>query len=89
VVLTAPKSAEIVKGVVTLAATASDNQGVVGVRFFIDGIQQGAEDSVAPYEVPWDTSASSNGAHYITVTARDAAGNATTTRKSLARVSNR
>jgi hypothetical protein len=51
---------------------------VVGVQFRVDGANVGAEKTVAPYAVTWDTTAASNSAHLITAVARDAAGNSTT-----------
>ena len=38
-------------GTVTVTATASDNVGVVGVQFRLDGADLGAEDTAAPYSV--------------------------------------
>ena len=37
------------------AATASDNVGVVGVQFKLDGVNLGTEDTSTPYEVTWDS----------------------------------
>ena len=42
-------------GVTTIAATATDNIGVAGVQFRVDGVNVGAEDLTAPYELAWDT----------------------------------
>jgi hypothetical protein len=50
----------------------------VGVQFKVDGVNQGAEDTSSPYSMSWDATAAANGAHIITVTARDAAGNTAT-----------
>src|SRR5205807_198018 len=63
---------------VTVSATAADNVGVVGVQFLLDGVATGAEVTVAPYAVAWNTTASSNGTHAVSARARDAAGNTTT-----------
>jgi len=60
---------------VTVAASAADNIGVVGVRFFLDGAALGAEDTVAPYTIAWDTTAWPDGTYMLTARARDAAGN--------------
>jgi len=60
-----------------LTASASDNVGVAGVQFRIDGTNFGAEDTSAPYSIPWDTASVSDGSHTITAVARDAAGNHT------------
>jgi len=60
-----------------VTASASDNVGVVGVQFQLDGVNAGAELTAAPYSVPWNTTTSSNGSHTIAAIARDAAGNRT------------
>jgi hypothetical protein len=65
-------------GAVTLSATASDNVGVVGVQFKVDGVAAGSEDTTAPYSASWSGAAVTNGTHTLTAVARDAAGNVTT-----------
>ena len=59
---------------VTLEATASDNQGVVEVRFYVDGNLVGT-DTTAPYSVSWDSTSVVNGEVDLTAEADDAAGN--------------
>ena len=73
--LTGPASGATVSGAVTLTADASDNVGVAGVQFRVDGAAVGAEDTAAPYSVTWDSRTVGNGSHSITAVARDAAGN--------------
>ena len=65
-------------GTVTVTANATDDVGVVGVQFLLDGVDLAAEDTTAPYSVSWATTTATNGAHTLTARARDAAGNATT-----------
>ena len=60
-------------------ANATDNVGVAGVQFLLDGTPLGAEDTTAPYAVTWDTTTATNGPHTLTCPARDAAGNTATT----------
>jgi hypothetical protein len=76
--LTAPTAGATVSGTITVSATASDNVGVAGVQFRLDGANLGAEDSTAPYSTSWDSTQSSNGTHALTAVARDAAGNQAT-----------
>ena len=78
VLLTSPASGATVSGTVLLQADASDNVGVAGVQFLRDGINIGAEDTVAPYAVSWNTTTLVNGTYGITARARDAAGNVAT-----------
>jgi hypothetical protein len=59
---------------VTVSASASDNVGVAGVQFKLDGSNLGNEDTSAPYTISWDTTGLS-GSHTLTAVARDAAGN--------------
>jgi hypothetical protein len=72
--ITAPADGATVRGEVTVTASASDNTGVVGVQFKLDGENLGLEDTAAPYEVPWDTTTATNGPHALTAVARDAVG---------------
>ncbi|MGE5486715.1 MAG: Ig-like domain-containing protein [bacterium] len=65
----------VVGGVITIAATATDNVGVIGVQFRIDGKAFGAEDRAAPFAITLDTRTLSSGRHTVTAVARDAAGN--------------
>jgi hypothetical protein len=77
--LTAPTTGATVSGsAVTLSANASDNVGVSGVQFKVDGSNVGAEDTASPYSTTWDSRLATNGSHTITAVARDAAGNTTT-----------
>jgi len=76
--ITSPASGAIVGATISVTASASDNVGVVGVQFLLDGSNAVAEVTAAPYLAPWDTTTASNGSHILTAVARDAAGNRTT-----------
>ena len=76
--VTAPANGSTVSGTVTVSANASDNTGVSGVQFLLDGTNLGAEDTTSPYAVSWNTTTATNGSHTLTARARDAAGNMTT-----------
>jgi hypothetical protein len=75
--ITSPASGATVSGTTSVTASASDNVGVVGVQFQLDGANLGAQDTSAPYSVSWNTTTTSNGTHTLTAIARDAAGNQT------------
>src|SRR5205823_5183978 len=75
--LSAPAAGSTVAGTVTVSAAASDNVGVAGVQFLLDGNNLGGEDATSPYAVTWDTTTAANGPHTLTARARDAAGNTT------------
>jgi glucose/arabinose dehydrogenase/PKD repeat protein len=73
--LTAPAAGSTVSGTINVTASASDNVGVAGVQFKLDGQNLGAEDTSAPYSVSWNTTTAAGGPHALTAVARDAAGN--------------
>lgn len=78
VAITAPATNATVSGTSTVTAAASDNVGVAGVQFKLDGVNLGAEVLAAPYSIGWDTTSVAGGSHTLTAVARDAAGNTTT-----------
>jgi len=87
--LTAPSAGATVSGTsVTVSANASDDVGVVGVQFNLDGNKVGSEDTAAPYAITWDSTTATNGSHALTALARDATGNATTSAAVTVTVSN-
>jgi hypothetical protein len=75
VVITSPTDGSFVAGTVPVTATATDNVGVAGVQFRIDGANLGGEDQVPPYETTWNTLTVGNGPHVVKAIARDLAGN--------------
>ena len=76
VIMTAPANNSTVSGTsVPVSATASDNVGVVGVQFRLDGANLGAEAVSAPYAMNWNAAAAGPGSHRLSAVARDAAGN--------------
>jgi hypothetical protein len=78
VALTAPAGGATLSGTVNVTATASDNVGVSGVQFRLDGADLNTEDTSSPYSTSWSTGAVPNGPHTLTAIARDAVGNRTT-----------
>lgn len=81
--LTAPSNGSTVSGTVNLTANASDNIGVAGVQFKVDGQNLGSEDTTSPYGVSWNSAGVANGTHTITAVARDAAGNTSSSNASV------
>jgi len=75
--LSAPSSGTTVSGSITISATASDNIGVVGVQFKLDGSNLNVEKTSTPYSISWDTTNTANGIHTLSALARDAVGNTT------------
>jgi hypothetical protein len=73
--ITNPVNGATVLGTITVSANASDNVGVAGVQFLLDGTNLGAEDTTSPYSITWDTTSAAGGSHILTARARDVAGN--------------
>ena len=88
VTIASPSSGATVSRTIDVSATASDDVGVAGVQFRLDDADLGAEDTEAPYSVPWDTTTTSDGSHTLTAVARDAAGNVTISEPVTVTVSN-
>ncbi len=78
IAMVSPAEGATVSGTTTISASGSDDVGIVGVQFMLDGTNLGAEDTTSPYSVSWDTTAAGNGTYTLTARARDAAGNQTT-----------
>jgi lysophospholipase L1-like esterase/chitodextrinase len=75
--MTNPAAGAVVKGTFTATATAFDVGGVAGVQFMVDGNNNGAEDTTAPYTTVINTSSYGEGQHTLSAVARDTAGNVT------------
>jgi hypothetical protein len=86
--ITAPATCATVRGTNVVTATASDDVGVVGVQFKLNGQNLGAEDREAPWERTWNTVNTANGTHTLTAVVRDAAGNTRTSSPVVVTVSN-
>lgn len=74
VAITAPGAGAIVSGAsVTLSATASDaDWSVKNVKFYLDSLANLiATDPIAPYNVLWDSTTTTDGAHTIIAVATD------------------
>ena len=63
--LTSPTTGTTLSGPVTLTATATDNIGVVGVQFQLNGAHLGAEDTTAPFALPWGHHGNGSWAVYV------------------------
>ena len=64
-------------GIVNVTADATDDTGVAGVQFYVDGVATGSQDTTDPYALAWDTRTVSNGAHTLTALATDVDGHTT------------
>jgi YD repeat-containing protein len=78
IAITVPTASAVVAGAITVDAHASDNVGIVGVQYTLDGAALLTEQTQAPWDMTWQTTTITDGAHTLTAVARDAAGNRTT-----------
>jgi len=78
IAVTTPVAGATLTTTVAVSGSATDNVGVAGVQFKLDGVNLGAEVTAAPYAVTWNTTATPDGVHVLSAVARDAAGNMAT-----------
>ena len=78
IAVTTPVAGTTLTSTVSVSGSASDNVGVAGVQFKLDGVNLGAEVTAPPYAVAWNTTATADGVHVLSAVARDAAGNVAT-----------
>ena len=79
--ITQPLAGQTLSGTgVIVRADASDNVGVVGVQFKLDGANLGTEDITSGdgWSTIWNTQTTIPGSHTLTAVARDARGNIAT-----------
>jgi PKD repeat protein len=73
--ITNPADGAAVSGTVSVTATATDDNGVTQVEFFVDGGSIGGDTNAGDgWSTSWDTTAYADGAHTITATATDSIG---------------
>ena len=70
--ITAPTSASMVSGTVSVAVAASDNVGVTRVELYVNGALAGSSTTGS---FSWNTTTYSNGSYTLLARAYDAAGN--------------
>jgi hypothetical protein len=89
VAISTPQTGTTSSNTIMLRAQAADaTSGVSGVKFFVDGVQNGNELATSPYELALDTTTLANGVHVVTAVARDASGNTATSTQVNVTVSN-
>src|SRR5206468_3428303 len=86
--ITSPAAGATVSGTVPVTASASDNVGVAGVQFKLDGANLGGEVTAAPYSLSSNTTSATNGCHPPLHAARPISGNVTTSAGVTVTVSN-
>lgn len=86
VALTSPVANQVA-GMVTVAASATDNRSVDEVRLFVDGALL-ATLSAPPFEAVWDTATVLDGDHTLLAEAVDGSGNVATSTPRVVTVNN-
>jgi hypothetical protein len=76
ITVSAPAGGSTVKGLITVEASIQIAGMLIvqGVQFTLDGANLGAEDTTAPYSVPWNTNTTGNGAHTLRAIGRGPLG---------------
>jgi hypothetical protein len=72
--MTAPADGATVTNTVVVSAAASDNVGVAGVQYRLDGNNLGNEVTTPPFNLSWNTASASVGTHTLSAVARDTSG---------------
>ena len=72
--IASPTNGTSVAGTISIQVNASDNVGVSSVTLFVDG-NLASSSSISPFTISWNSASVPNGSHTIMVTAKDAAGN--------------
>jgi subtilisin family serine protease len=77
--ITSPSDGAIVSGTVAVTASASDDNGISKVEFFVDGASIGVDTNGGDgWSVSWDTTTKVDGSHTVSATATDSIGQTAT-----------
>jgi hypothetical protein len=76
--MTAPIGGSIVSSIITVSAEAFGTASVRGLQFLLDGAPLGAELTLEPFAIAWDTRTVLNGSHVLSAVARDPTNNTAT-----------
>jgi hypothetical protein len=68
----------VIAGLSSVSASASDNVGISGLQFLLDGAPLQAQVTTAPYSITWDTTTVGSGVHSLAARAQNNAGQTTT-----------
>ena len=78
ITLSEPANGSVVSTTVTVSAVVTDNVGVSGVQFQLNGANLGAEGTSPPFLLAWNTLTVVNDVYTLTAVARDGGNNLTT-----------
>jgi len=83
-----PGPNQTLSGTVNVTATASDNKGIAGVQFKLDGANLGSAVTSTPYQINWNTITATNRPHSLVAVATDTSNNSATSNAVAVTVSN-
>src|SRR5450759_4499779 len=75
VVIGDPTGGASLSGSIQIRGTVTDDVGVTGTQFLVDGQLVSSGSAASPFSFTWNTQSAVNGSHTLTVKASDAAGN--------------
>ncbi|MFE8605597.1 Ig-like domain-containing protein [Archangium violaceum] len=84
--ITSPTAGTLIRGTVSVQATATDQSQLSRVEFYVDGALIGSDTS-SPYAISWSPGSAADGDHTLTARAYDSAGNVGTSPGVLVTVS--
>ena len=70
-----PASGATVSGTITVTASASASDPIIGVQFLLDGADMGSKVTASPYSVSWNTTTLGDGLHNLVAVATDSSQN--------------
>jgi hypothetical protein len=85
--ITSPSNGSTVSGYTNIVASATDNEGVTKVYFYVDGVLKRI-DTYSPYSYFWNSRSVSNGSHTLMAKAYDPSNNVGTSPIVTVNVSN-
>ena len=86
--LTAPANGALVRGSVTISATANDETAVDHVDFLVNDVVVGTDPTDVPYSTSWNSTSLADGSATISAVAVDTSGNRTTSTSRTVTVDN-
>jgi Bacterial Ig domain len=87
IAITSPLNSAYLRGIVTIAANATDSVGVTKVEFYVDGNLIGSDVS-SPYNFNWNTTGVVDGNHVLACRAYDQIGHVTVSGNATVKVDN-
>jgi hypothetical protein len=72
--LRSPAAGSTVNAVITVSATATAQNGIPSVQFYVDNVAVGSPITAPPFMLSWDTQSVADGSHVLSAVATDQGG---------------